>query len=245
MRKYLLPAAASLLISAAPAPVAERASDRELMILTIENMAATAGTSQRMIDRKVLNAMRQVPRHLLVPEEVRRDAYRNTPLPIGYDQTISQPYIVALMTDLLDAKPGHKVLEVGTGSGYQAAVLAHLVRHVYTIEIVEPLAKRAEGQLKALGYDNVTVRAGDGYAGWPAHAPFDRIIVTAGADHVPKPLVDQLKPGGIMVIPVGNDTNQLQLTVLTKTAKGGIRKRSVLPVRFVPLVREQPKLNGR
>ena len=226
-----------MLVSAAPAPVAERSSDRELMVLTIENLAATAGTSHNRIDRKVLNAMRQVPRHLLVPEEVRGEAYRNTPLPIGHDQTISQPYVVALMTDLLDARPGHKVLEVGTGSGYQAAVLAHLVGQVYTIEIVEPLARRAAEQLKTLGYDNVAVRAGDGYAGWPEQAPFDRIIVTAGADHVPQPLVDQLKPGGIMVIPVGNDTNELQLTVLTKDARGRVRKRSVLPVRFVPLVR--------
>jgi protein-L-isoaspartate(D-aspartate) O-methyltransferase len=233
-----------LVSAAATVPVAERASDRELMVLTIENMAAAAGPSHNRIGRKVLNAMRQVPRHLLVPEEVRAEAYRNRPLPIGHDQTISQPYIVALMTDLLDARPGHNVLEVGTGSGYQAAVLAHLVGQVYTIEIVEPLARRAAEQLQALGYDNVTVRAGDGYAGWPDRAPFDRIIVTAGADHVPQPLVNQLKPGGIMVIPVGNDTNELQLTVLTKDARGRIRKRSVLPVRFVPLVRA-PKLNGR
>lgn len=239
MRNLLLAAAASLLISAAPAPVADRASDRELMILTIENMAATAGTSHKRIDPQVLKAMRQVPRHLLVPQEVRREAYRNTPLPIGHDQTISQPYIVALMTDLLDARPGHKVLEVGTGSGYQAAVLAHLVGHVYTIEIVEPLALRAAAQLKALGYDNVSVRAGDGYAGWPDQAPFDRIIVTAGADHIPKPLVDQLRPGGIMVIPVGDDTNQLQLTVVSKDSRGRMKKRSVLPVRFVPLVRSR------
>jgi protein-L-isoaspartate(D-aspartate) O-methyltransferase len=237
MLKFLFTAAASVLIAAAPAPVAERASERELMILTISNMAATAGTSHKTIDPQVLEAMRQVPRHLLVPQEVRGEAYRNTPLPIGHEQTISQPYIVALMTDLLDAKPGHKVLEVGTGSGYQAAVLARIVDQVYTIEIVEPLAKRAAEQLQALGYDNVSVRAGDGYAGWPDEAPFDRIIVTAGADHVPKPLVDQLKPGGIMVIPVGSDTNELQLTVLSKDAKGRIRKRSVLPVRFVPLIR--------
>jgi protein-L-isoaspartate(D-aspartate) O-methyltransferase len=237
MLKAMFTAAASLLIAAAPAPVAERASERELMILTIDNMAATAGTSHKSIDPQVLKAMRQVPRHLLVPEDVRAQAYRNTPLPIGHEQTISQPYIVALMTDLLDARPGHKVLEVGTGSGYQAAVLAHLVGQVYTIEIVEPLAKRAGEQLQALGYDNVSVRAGDGYAGWPSQAPFDRIIVTAGADHIPQPLVDQLKPGGIMVIPVGNDTDELQLTVLAKDSKGRIRKRSVLPVRFVPLVR--------
>ncbi|HEV2079457.1 MAG TPA: protein-L-isoaspartate(D-aspartate) O-methyltransferase [Allosphingosinicella sp.] len=237
MRKPLLPLLAFLLLAAAPAPVPERSSERELMVLTIENMAATAGTRHNRIDAKVLAAMRRVPRHLLVPEEVRDQAYRNTPLPIGYEQTISQPYIVALMTDLLDAEPAHKVLEVGTGSGYQAAVLAHLVRHVYTIEIVEPLARRAAGQLRSLGYDNVSVRSGDGYAGWPEHAPFDRIIVTAGADHIPKPLVDQLRPGGIMVIPVGSGRNQLQLTVVRKDLKGSIRKQSVLPVRFVPLVR--------
>ena len=237
MRKPLLPLIAFLMLAAAPAPVPERAPERELMILTIANMAATAGTRHNSIDPKVLAAMRRVPRHLLVPQDVRKEAYQNTPLPIGYDATISQPYIVALMTDLLDAKPGHKVLEVGTGSGYQAAVLAHLVRHVYTIEIVEPLAKRASAQLRSLGYDNVTVRAGDGYAGWPEHQPFDRIIVTAGADHIPKPLVDQLRPGGIMVIPVGSGRNELQLTVVRKDSKGRIRKQSVLPVRFVPLVR--------
>lgn len=237
MRKPLPSLLAFLLLAAAPAPVPERSSERELMILTIENMAATAGTRHNRIDPQVLAAMHRVPRHLLGPEEVRAQAYRNTPLPIGYDQTISQPYIVALMSDLLDVQPGHKVLEVGTGSGYQAAVLAHLVGQVYTIEIVEPLAKRAAVQLRALGYDNVTVRAGDGYAGWPEHGPFDRIIVTAGAAHIPKPLVDQLRPGGIMVVPVGSGRNELQLTVVRKDMKGRIRKEAVLPVRFVPLVR--------
>lgn len=208
------------------------------MILTIENMAATAGAERhRTIDSSVLSAMRKVPRHLLVPEEVRARAYQNTPLPIGYDATISQPYIVALMTDLLEVRPEHRVLEVGTGSGYQAAVLGHLAHHVYTIEIVEPLAARAKAQLAALGYANVHVRAGDGYAGWPAEAPFDRIIVTAGADHVPQPLLDQLAPGGRMVIPLAQTDNEMQLTLITKSKNGGISREKVLPVRFVPLVR--------
>ena len=210
-----------------------------MMVLAVENLAATAGSTHRRIDRKVLDAMRRVPRHLLVPQEVRAEAYQNRPLPIGYDATISQPYIVALMTDLLDVEPGHKVLEVGTGSGYQAAVLSGLVGRVYSIEIVEPLAKRAGEQLAALGYRNVTVRAGDGYAGWPEQAPFDRIIVTAGADHVPRPLVDQLRPGGRMVIPVGAG-GDLQLTVIDKSRKGRISKRRVLPVNFVPLTRKAP-----
>jgi protein-L-isoaspartate(D-aspartate) O-methyltransferase len=228
-----------LALAAALAPAAgERARDRELMVLTIENLAATAGPAYvRKLDRKVLDAMRAVPRHLLVPEEARREAYQNRPLPIGYEQTISQPFIVALMTDLLDAEPHHVVLEVGTGSGYQAAVLSRLVRQVFTIEIVEPLATRSSRQLAELGYANVTVRAGDGYLGWPEHAPFDRIIVTAGADHVPKPLIDQLKPGGRMVIPVGRTANTLDLTLIEKRGDGRLKKRRVLPVAFVPLKR--------
>jgi len=238
MRRLLL-----LLLGLAllPAAAADRARERNLMVLTIENLAATAGPSDgRRLDRKVLAAMRQVPRHLLVPEAVRADAYQNVPLPIGYGQTISQPYIVALMTDLLEVEPGHKVLEVGTGSGYQAAVLSGLVAQVYTIEIVDPLAERARRQLAELGYRNVTVRSGDGYAGWPEEAPFDRIIVTAGADHVPQPLVDQLRPGGRMVIPVGRSSNQLDLTVIAKDKKGRLQKRRVLPVAFVPLTRRSP-----
>jgi protein-L-isoaspartate(D-aspartate) O-methyltransferase len=233
----LLAAAALLLSGAAPA---DWDRERRLMVLTIENLAATArapGVSS--IDPRVLRAMREVPRHALVPEEVRSRAYQNIPLPIGYDQTISQPFIVALMTDLLDLEPGHKILEVGTGSGYQAAVLSRLVRQVNTIEIVEPLARRASRDLAALGYANVFVRAGDGYAGWPEEAPFDRIIVTAGADHVPQPLIDQLRPGGRMVIPVGRSWNSLDLTVVEKDRKGRIRKRSVLPVAFVPLTRSR------
>jgi protein-L-isoaspartate(D-aspartate) O-methyltransferase len=227
---------AGLLAGAAP-PASDRAPEREMMVLEVESLAATAGTAHPRIDRKVLDAMRKVPRHLLVPEEVRADAYRNRPLPIGHEATISQPYIVALMTDLLDVEPGHKVLEVGTGSGYQAAILSGLVAQVLSIEIVEALARRAGEQLAALGYRNVTVRAGDGYAGWPEQAPFDRIIVTAGADHVPQPLVDQLRPGGRMVIPVGKGGN-LQLTVIDKNKKGRIGKRRILPVSFVPLTRK-------
>jgi protein-L-isoaspartate(D-aspartate) O-methyltransferase len=214
----------------------ERARDRELMVLTVENLAATAGP-RPALDRKVLQAMRKVPRHRLVPEEVRPKAYQNIPLPIGYEQTISQPYIVALMTDLLEVKPEHVVLEVGTGSGYQAAVLSRLVRQVYTIEIIQPLAERARKQLAELGYPNIVVRAGDGYAGWPEHAPFDRIIVTAGASHVPQPLIDQLKTGGKMVIPVGKSWNELDLTLVEKTKSGRLKTRKVLPVAFVPLTR--------
>ena len=231
-------AARFLLLAALLLPQgSEQASERDLMVLSIENLAATAGPRSR-IDREVLQAMRRVPRHKLVPEEVRSQAYQNIPLPIGHDQTISQPYIVALMTDLLDVEKQHSVLEVGTGSGYQAAVLAELVRHVYTIEIVEPLARRATSQLSELGYGNITVRAGDGYAGWPAHAPFDRIIVTAGASHAPQPLIDQLKTGGKMVIPVGRTSNSLDLTLVEKTKSGRLRTRKVLPVAFVPLTRE-------
>lgn len=243
--KRLVPLLALAALAAAAPPPADRAAERNLMVLTVENLAATAGPENvRRLDRAVLRAMRQVPRHLLVPEEVRSQAYQNVPLPIGYEQTISQPYIVALMTDLLDVKPDHKVLEVGTGSGYQAAILSGLVGRVYTIEIVEPLAARASHQLAELGYRNVTVRAGDGYAGWPEHAPFDRIIVTAGADHVPQPLIDQLKPGGRMVIPVGKSWNTLDLTLLAKDQKGRIKRQRILPVAFVPLTRK-PSSPGR
>ena len=228
---------ALLLLAATPAPV-ERQSERDLMVLTVKNLAATAGIRPaRALDTRVLAAMREVPRHAFVPEAVRRQAYENRPLPIGYEATISQPYIVALMTDLLDPRREHRVLEVGTGSGYQAAILSRLVRTVHSIEIVEPLARRAAADLSALGFANVSVRAGDGYAGWPDRAPFDSIIVTAGADHIPQPLVDQLAPGGRMVIPVGPDPDRLQLTLVTKDARGRIRKRQVLPVNFVPLTR--------
>ena len=223
------------LIAAAPL-ASDRSAERELMVLTVENLAATAGPAG-MLDRDVLRAISKVPRHLFVPEEVRSQAYQNIPLSIGHGQTISQPYIVALMTDLLDAEPEHVVLEVGTGSGYQAALLSGLVRRVYTVEIVEPLAALASERLEALGYANVTVRHGDGYAGWPEHAPFDRIIVTAGANHIPRPLIDQLKTGGRMVIPVGKSPNRLNLTLVEKLKSGRLRTRKILPVAFVPLTR--------
>lgn len=237
MRRFLL---LPLAVFALPAAAQEddRARERERMVMAVANLAATSGAREgRQIRPAVLEAMRRVPRHLFVPEAVRRDAYRDEPLPIGHEATISAPTIVALMTELLDVRPGDRVLEVGTGSGYQAAVLSGLVREVYSIEIVEPLARSAAERLAALGYRNVTVRAGDGYAGWPERAPFDRIIVTAAAPHVPQPLVDQLAPGGRMVIPVATGGGEQQLMLIRKDAQGGVRRRRVLSVLFVPLVR--------
>ena len=191
------------------------------------------------IDARVLDAMRSVPRHLFVPSSQLPFAYDNRPLPIGQGQTISQPYIVALMTDLMRPKKTDRVLEIGTGSGYQAAVLAELVGTVYTIEIVPPLAEESRERLKRLGYANVSVRTGDGYKGWPEHAPFDSIMVTAGAGEVPPPLVQQLKPGGRLVIPVGPAHSIQYLTVIEKQADGSTRSRQVAPVRFVPFTRER------
>lgn len=184
-------------------------------------------------DPRVLEAMRAVPRHELVPETVKAQAYDDGPLPIGHGQTISQPYIVAFMSEQLAALPHHRVLEIGTGSGYQAAVLARLVAEVYSIEIIEPLATRARADLARLGCKNVQVRTGDGYQGWSEKAPFDAIIVTCAPDHVPDPLVSQLKEGGRMIIPVGDFGDQ-SLYVLEKRA-GKVEKRAVLQVRFVPM----------
>jgi protein-L-isoaspartate(D-aspartate) O-methyltransferase len=186
-------------------------------------------------DQRVLKAMRTVPRHLFVPEPLRAQAYDDSPLPIGHDQTISQPYIVALMTQLARPAATDRALEVGTGSGYQAAVLSQLVSHVYTIELLEPLARDAERKLKDLGYKNVTVRAGDGYAGWPEMAPFDVILVTAAPEEVPKALIDQLKPGGRLVVPVGRAYSVQELRVLEKTASGRVHTERVAPVMFVPM----------
>jgi len=188
-------------------------------------------------DLRVTEVMSSVPRHEFVPENYRARAYQDHPLPIGYGQTISQPYIVAFMTEQLRPQPTDRVLEVGTGSGYQAAVLSKLVAEVYTIEILKPLAQRAEMDLRRLNYSNVKVKAGDGYKGWLEHAPFDAIIVTAAPDHVPQPLIDQLKEGGRMIIPVGGREIQ-QLYLLEKHA-GKFVRRAVLPVNFVPLTREQ------
>ena len=190
-------------------------------------------------DNRVLAAMAKVPREEFVPADERAAAYTDHPLPIGYDQTISQPYIVAFMTEQLQPKTNDRVLEIGTGSGYQAAILAGLVAEVYTIEIIEPLAKNAEATLDRLGYKNVHVKVGDGYKGWPEHAPFDAIIVTAAPDHVPQPLVDQLKEGGRMIIPVGQRFAQELYLLEKKNAR--LQQSAVLPVRFVPMAGEAEK----
>ena len=214
------------------------ASRRAHMVAEVEALYAEtrAETGLAAMSPAVRAALGKVERHRLVPPELAREAYRNHPLPIGEGQTISQPYIVALSTDLIDPKPGQVVLEVGTGSGYQAAVLAEIVRQVYSIEIVPSLARSAQARLAELGYRNIEVRIGDGYAGWPEKAPFDGIIVTAAAPRVPPALVQQLKPGGKMVIPVGGQWGVQELEVITRRADGGYDRKSVLPVRFVPLV---------
>ncbi|MDX1642738.1 MAG: protein-L-isoaspartate(D-aspartate) O-methyltransferase [Thermoanaerobaculia bacterium] len=187
------------------------------------------------LDPAVVEALGTVPRHRFVPEDQRRWAYDNRPLPIGHGQTISQPYIVALMTDLLDLEPDDRVLEIGTGSGYQAAILAEIVDEVYTIEVVEPLHERSSALLAELEYDHVETRLGDGYYGWPEVAPFDAIIVTAAASHVPPPLIEQLASPGRMMIPVGSRFMVQQLVLVTKSAAGEISLEQILPVRFVPL----------
>ena len=192
-------------------------------------------------DARVLAAMAKVPRHLFVPDPVRGLAYQDRPLPIGYDQTISQPYIVAYMTQMIGVAPDARVLEVGTGSAYQAAVLAELVAEVYTIEIVPELASRARETLASLDYTNVHTREGDGYRGWIEHAPFDGIMVTAAPDHVPQPLIDQLAVGGRMVIPVGN--RRQQMTIITRTPDG-IAREVTIPVLFVPMTGEGRRGGG-
>ncbi len=194
-------------------------------------------------DARVLAAMRRVPRHEFVPEDYRHESYEDHPLPIGYGQTISQPYIVAFMTEQLSLRPTDRVLEVGTGSGYQAAVLSLLVAEVYTIEIVEPLARRAELDLQRLGYKNVKVRVGDGHLGWPDAAPFDAVIVTCAPDEVPPALIAQLKDGGRLTIPVGEFGDQ-NLWLLTKQG-GEVKRQAVLPVRFVPMVRQNESGAGQ
>jgi protein-L-isoaspartate(D-aspartate) O-methyltransferase len=207
------------------------------MLRAIERSVTNAEdyTGLERLSDKVMNAMGSVPREEFVLPEYRHLAYDNTPLPIEAGQTISQPLIVALMTELLDPQPGDVILEVGTGSGYQAAVLSGLVSQVYGIEIVEELAAGAAEVLARLGYDNVTVTAGDGYQGWPEHAPFDGIIVTAAPDEIPPPLLQQLKPGGRLVIPVGAEHGYQELLLVTVDADGNMQRRSMLPVRFVPL----------
>ena len=191
--------------------------------------------NKKSLDPRVMSVMGRVERHKFVPVSEQPWAYANRPLPIGHGQTISQPYIVALMTDLTGADPGEKVLEIGTGSGYQAAVLAEMGAEVFTIEIIGPLAKEASKRLQELGYEKVKTRHGDGYYGWEEEAPFDAIVVTAAAGHIPPPLIRQLKPGGVMVIPVGSRFLVQQLVLVTKDDTGAVTTRQILPVRFVPL----------
>lgn len=223
--------------------MAEAADDwsarRERMIADIEQLVGETGrdTGLRVLSAPVLAALRKVERHRYVPPRFAPQAYDNRPLAIGEGQTISQPFIVALMTDLLNVGPGDRVLEVGTGSGYQAAVLAEFVAAVYSIEIVEPLGREAARALAAAGYRNVRTRIGDGYAGWPDEAPFDGIIVTAAAPEVPQALIDQLKNGRRLVIPLGEPQGAQSLFVIEKNAQGVVTQRKVLDVRFVPLVR--------
>jgi protein-L-isoaspartate(D-aspartate) O-methyltransferase len=232
-------ATALVLVASAARSVAadDLAAERQRMVDEIVALArdTRAEVGKAAFDDRVMAVMAKVARHEFVPPSQASSAYRNRPLPIGHGQTISQPYIVALMTDLARIEPGGTVLEVGTGSGYQAAVMAHLARAVYTIEIVEPLGLAATRRLQAMGYGNVQVRLGDGYHGWEAHAPYDAILVTAAASHVPPPLIRQLKAGGRMVIPVGAPFMLQHLMLVEKNLDGTIATRQVLPVKFVPL----------
>lgn len=235
--------AAGLLLFATAAVADERPEDyalkRQQMVENIrDSVTKTAEEiNGRSFSHSVMQAMASVPRHKFVPAGMRPHAYENKPLPIGYGQTISQPYIVALMTDLLQPQPGDRVLEIGTGSGYQAAVLSQLVAQVYSIEIIEELGRSTAGLLQRLGYDNIETRIADGYNGWPEHAPYDSIIVTAAISHIPPPLVQQLKKGGRMVIPVGTRFQTQYLTLVEKDGQGRITTRQVLPVYFVPFTR--------
>jgi len=215
----------------------EYASEREALVREIERQVVATrlelGTDR--LDPKVITALGAVPRHEFVPPALRANAYANVPLPIGSGQTISQPYIVAIMSHLLGVQPGDRVYELGTGSGYQAAILAEMGVEVYSVEIVPELAERARETLRRLGYKNVKVRTGDGYLGWPEAAPFAGIVVTAAADHVPQPLIDQLAPEGRLVMPVGPAGWVQQLVVMEKTEDGTLERTEVLPVQFVPV----------
>lgn len=210
----------------------------ERMVRDIEREVAFSrhAIGKKALNDRVMEAIRKVPRHEFVPGEAKELAYQNGPLPIQCGQTISQPFMVALMTDLLNPQPEHAVLEVGAGSGYQAAVLAHLVKRVYSVEIIPQLAEKASERLRRLGYDNVEIRSGDGYYGWLEHAPFDGIIVTAAAPYIPQPLIDQLKAGGRMVIPIGQPYAHQELKVVEKN--NGVDSRSIFEVAFVPLTGE-------
>lgn len=215
----------------------DRHGEREalLQVIAKEVRDTRQLTGCDSLSSRVLQALREVPREAFLPDELRSSSYLNTALPIGHAQTISQPYIVALMTELLALQSTDVVLEIGTGSGYQAAVLSRLVKHVYTVEIIEALARQASERLPLLNFRNVTVRAGDGHLGWPEHAPYDAIMVTAAASWIPPALVDQLKPGGHLVIPVGADHWRQELLLVSKNQAGHLQERQVLPVVFVPL----------
>jgi protein-L-isoaspartate(D-aspartate) O-methyltransferase len=239
LRRLLVAAALVAPFGGARGAADDDAARRRMLAEIQRDMRATAGSTGRgELGSPVASAIGKVPRHRFVPAQYAASAYDNRPLPIGHGQTISQPFIVALMTELIDPRPTDRVLEIGTGSGYQAAVLAELVARVYTIEIVRPLGERAAQVLKELGYANVETRIGDGYLGWPEAAPFDAIVVTAAPDHVPQPLIDQLAPGGRLIAPVGGRGGIQQLRLLRKDEKGAVVARSVLDVRFVPLTRE-------
>ena len=229
-----------LLLPASALAGDEYAQARQQLVEAIEQDVRDTSLylDKEALDPRVMAAIARVPRHEFVPAAQRRHAYDNRPLSIGHGQTISQPYIVALMSDLIKPQPGDSVLELGTGSGYQAAMLAELTGHVYSIEIIEELGAQAAARLSRLGYDNVTLRIGDGYYGWEEHAPFDAIVVTAAASHVPPPLVAQLKPGGRMVIPVGSRFLTQQLVLIEKDPDGQLVTRQILPVKFVPLTGE-------
>lgn len=214
-----------------PPTFSDRQDERNEMV---ENQLLPRGIN----DQEVLDAMRKVPRHLLIPEPLRNQAYNDSPLPIGHGQTISQPYIVAFMTQTLNLDHGDKVLEIGTGSGYQAAILSHITPNVYSIEIVEALGKRAKTDLTELGYTNVHLKIGDGYHGWEEYAPFDGIIVTAAPEKIPDPLIQQLKPGGTLVIPVGESGEVQTFMKVTKSGSGEIQKERLMAVRFVPMTGE-------
>jgi len=228
-----------LLALTARADDADYASARADMVVVVEYYATLArDDDDTTLDERAMRALATVERHEFVPRQQKPFAYENRPLPIGHGQTISQPYIVALMTDLIDPEPDDVVLEIGTGSGYQAAILAELVNHVYSIEIIEALVGEAKNRLARLGYDNVTTKLADGYYGWEEHAPFDAIVVTAAASHVPPPLIQQLKPGGRMVVPVGGRFMTQQLLLLERTEHDEIITRQIAAVRFVPLTGE-------
>jgi protein-L-isoaspartate(D-aspartate) O-methyltransferase len=231
----------SLLLLLATATVADDYMQARLQLITVieQDVRDTSlYLDKEALDPRVMTALARVPRHEFVPAAQRPYAYTNRPLPIGHGQTISQPYIVALMSDLIKPQANDRVLELGTGSGYQAAILAELTGQVFSIEIIEELGKQAAERLSRLGYDNITTRIGDGYYGWEEHAPFDAIVVTAAASHVPPPLIAQLKPGGRMVIPVGSHFLTQQLVLIEKEPGGQLITRQILPVKFVPLTGE-------